>query len=81
MAYEGAEVQTHVFLTSALNGVEWPNSQPSPRGRNQGTLLMGDKKGENSLPHVQYQTQFLGRRAVILKVRRLSYAERNKKTV
>lgn len=30
-AYGGAEVQTHVFLTSELHGGEWQNSQSSPR--------------------------------------------------
>jgi hypothetical protein len=77
----GAEVQTHVFLTTALHEGGWLNSQPSPRERNQGTLLTADKKGQNSLPHVGCQTRFLGHPAVIFKLRRLSFPGRNKKTV
>jgi hypothetical protein len=42
--YGGVDVQTHVFLTSALDGGEWSASRPAlltPGERAHGTLWIG----------------------------------------
>jgi hypothetical protein len=50
-AYGGVDVQTHIFLTSALVGREWSVSRPgrfTPRERSPGTHWIGgwvDPKG------------------------------------
>jgi hypothetical protein len=52
-AYGGVDVYTHVFLTSALVGVEWSASRPgrfTPREKAPGTHWIGGWVGPRASP-------------------------------
>jgi hypothetical protein len=86
-AYEGADVQIHIFLTSALVGGEWSDSRPgyfTPEERAPGTHWIGgcvdpradldnvEKRKFLTLPRLQLQP--LGRPARSQSLYRLRYA-------